>query len=45
VYLTASGAKYHADGCRFLAKSKIPCTPAEAKEEKYEPCSVCNPPK
>src|SRR5687768_6416071 len=24
--VTASGGKYHADGCRFLAKSKIPCS-------------------
>lgn len=45
VYLTASGTKYHADGCRFLAKSKIPCTLADAKAKKFEPCSVCNPPK
>ena len=45
VYLTASGTKYHADGCKFLAKSKIPCSLADAKAKKLEPCSVCNPPK
>jgi micrococcal nuclease len=45
VYVTASGTKYHADGCKFLAKSKIPCALADAKAKKLEPCSVCNPPK
>ncbi|AMV24005.1 Thermonuclease precursor [Gemmata sp. SH-PL17] len=45
VYVTSSGAKYHADGCKFLAKSKILCSLADAKAKKYEPCSVCNPPK
>jgi hypothetical protein len=44
VYLTASGTKYHADGCRFLAKSKIPRTLADAKAKEFEPCSVCKPP-
>jgi hypothetical protein len=45
VYITASGTKYHTEGCKFLAKSKVPCTLAEAKAKKYEPCSVCNPSK
>jgi len=45
VYLTKSGTKYHADGCRFLSKSKIPCTLADAKAKGFGPCSVCNPPK
>jgi len=45
VYLTNSGTKYHTDTCRFVAKSKIPCTLADAKAKKFEPCSVCNPPK
>jgi micrococcal nuclease len=45
VYVTKTGAKYHADACRYLAKSKIPCSLADAKAKKYEPCSVCNPPK
>lgn len=45
VYLTASGTKYHTETCRFVAKSKIPCTLADAKAKKYEPCSVCNPSK
>jgi hypothetical protein len=45
VYITTSGTKYHTDTCRFVAKSKIPCTIADAKARKFEPCSVCNPPK
>ena len=44
VYVTATGSKYHRDGCRYLAKSKIPMTLAEAKAANYEPCSVCDPP-
>ena len=45
VFITKTGAKYHSSGCRFLAKSKIPSSLADAKEKGYEPCSVCNPPK
>jgi micrococcal nuclease len=45
VYATATGTKYHTETCRFVAKSKIPCTLAEAKKKGLEPCSVCNPPK
>jgi hypothetical protein len=44
VYLTKTGDKYHASGCRFLSKSKIASTLDEAKK-KYEPCSVCKSPK
>lgn len=44
MYVTNSGTKYRADGCRFLAKSKTPISLEDAKK-KYEPCSVCNPPK
>lgn len=44
VYATASGAKYHAATCRFVAKSKLPLTLADAKAKGLEPCSVCNPP-
>lgn len=45
VYITKSGEKYHADGCRYLSKSKIPIKLSEAKNKGYTPCSVCNPPK
>jgi hypothetical protein len=43
VYLTKTGSKYHAEGCRYLSRSKIPVTLAIAKEQGYEPCSVCSP--
>jgi len=44
VYGTKTGAKYHADGCRYLSKSKIPMTISAAKSSGLTPCSVCNPP-
>lgn len=44
VYVTRTGSKYHSDGCRYLAKSKIPMTLVEAKK-RYSPCSSCAPPK
>jgi micrococcal nuclease len=43
VYVTRTGAKYHAAGCRFLARSQIPMPLGEAAA-RYGPCSVCNPP-
>lgn len=43
VYVTKSGKKYHADGCRFLAKSKISMDLGAAKA-KYGACRVCRPP-
>ena len=44
VYVTRTGKKYHADGCRYLSKSKIPMKLSEAKAKGYDPCSVCRPP-
>lgn len=44
VYITNTGKKYHSDGCRYLSKSKIPIDLSKAKNDGYEPCSVCNPP-
>lgn len=44
VYVTDNGKKYHADGCRYLNQSKIPMD-LEAAKQKYNPCSVCNPPR
>jgi len=44
VYGTKTGAKYHADGCRYLSKSKIPMTLSAAKSSGLTACSVCNPP-
>jgi micrococcal nuclease len=44
VFVTSSGKKYHAGGCRFLSKSMTPITLEDAKKRGYEPCSVCRPP-
>ncbi len=43
IYRTATGKKYHLDGCPSL-KSKIQITPVDAKAAGLEPCSRCNPP-
>ena len=45
VYVTKTGAKYHAAGCRYLSKSQIPISLKDAKARGYTPCSVCNPPR
>lgn len=44
VYITVSGKKYHADGCRYLRKSKVAIALADAIAKGYGPCSACNPP-
>ena len=44
VYITRTGQKYHDDGCRYLSRSKIETTLAEAKNSGYTACSVCSPP-
>jgi micrococcal nuclease len=41
VYVTRTGKKYHADGCRYLARSKYPMSLAEAIAAGYGACSVC----
>ena len=41
VFVTRSGAKYHRDDCRFVARSKLPTTLARGR---YTPCSACAPP-
>jgi micrococcal nuclease len=43
VYVTRTGAKYHRDGCRHLAHSKIPMSLKDAKA-RYTPCKTCHPP-
>ena len=43
VFVTRSGAKYHRDDCRFVAKSKLPTTLGLVKG-RYTPCSNCAPP-
>lgn len=42
-YVTASGEKYHRQGCRYLNKSCIEIIVREAKEKEYTPCKVCKP--
>ena len=42
VYVTATGAKYHREGCRYLTSSARATTLAEAAVDKT-PCSVCKP--
>lgn len=44
VYITKTGEKYHKDGCRYLAKSKISIKLKDAKSRGYTPCSICKPP-
>lgn len=41
VYVTNTGSKYHAAGCRSLRKSKRAITLAQAKQAGYIPCSIC----
>lgn len=45
VYATKTGGKYHAEGCRFLAKSMAAVTVEEARKRGLEPCSISAPPK
>jgi flagellar biosynthesis GTPase FlhF len=44
VYTTDTGTKYHADGCQYLSKSKIPISLEKAVNSGLTPCSKCNPP-
>lgn len=43
VYITKSGDKFHADGCRYLRRSKIPVSRSEALRMGKEACGVCKP--
>ena len=43
IYVTKSGSKYHRGNCRFVSKSRIPISLADAKE-RYSACAVCKPP-
>lgn len=44
VYITATGDKYHLEGCRYLDESKTAITLEEAKAKGYKPSGVCKPP-
>ncbi|MEK9620534.1 MAG: DNA/RNA non-specific endonuclease [Flavobacteriales bacterium] len=43
IFRTTTGKKYHKESCRYLSKSKIPITIAEAQEKGLGPCGVCKP--
>ena len=43
VYLTNTGAKYHAAGCRYLKKSCTEVSLEQALSMGKTPCSVCRP--
>lgn len=43
VYVTRTGAKFHRDGCRYLARSRIPATMKDAQAQGLTACSVCRP--
>ena len=45
IFRTNTGKKYHLGSCRYLSKSKIPITLAEAQERGLGPCGVCKPKK
>jgi micrococcal nuclease len=44
VYVTRTGTKYHAAGCRHLARSQIPMALADAARQ-FGLCAVCGPPR
>lgn len=44
IYITKTGEKYHVLGCQYLRESCIAISLAEAIEQGYTPCKVCNPP-
>lgn len=44
VYITATGTKYHVEGCRYLNKSSKPISLTQATET-YDACKVCKPPR
>jgi micrococcal nuclease len=44
VYITETGGKYHLEGCRYLARSRIPISLSQAAALGYEPCGHCKPP-
>lgn len=43
VYITKTGTKYHAGGCRYLKHSKIEISKSKAIKAGYGACKVCAP--
>ena len=44
VYRTTTGICYHRENCACVGRSKYEMTLAEAVDEAFEPCYLCNPP-
>ncbi len=44
VYRTTTGICYHRENCACVGRSKYEMTLAEAVDEEFEPCNLCNPP-
>jgi micrococcal nuclease len=43
IYVTATGKKYHRDGCRYLSMSQRATTKRDVEKRGLTPCSVCRP--
>ena len=43
VHATRTGERYHRASCRYLSKSDIPMSRAEAEAKGLTPCKVCKP--
>ena len=43
VYITETGTRYHAAGCRHLTKSQIPISLSDALARGLTPCGTCRP--
>ncbi len=43
VYVTASGEKYHKDGCNYLSEKKMAVSANDAVRAGYEACAYCQP--
>ena len=41
VYITRTGSRYHKYDCRYLRRSRIPVSKADAIKAGYTPCKVC----
>ncbi|MFM7320492.1 MAG: thermonuclease family protein [Armatimonadota bacterium] len=43
IFRTATGVKFHRDGCSGLRRTRIPTTLAEARSLGLQPCGLCRP--
>ena len=44
VYITSAGEKYHRAGCRYIQSRETSTILLSEAKQKYDPCSVCDPP-